>query len=333
MACNTTLRQMMNSTNKKRNFLITGIAFLIILAVFAGVITADAASIKPKSFTIAISSKQIDVGQKVTVKIKNVKPKNASRNVIWKSSDKTIAKVSSRGVITGVGEGSVKITATSKVNKKLKKSVKIIVKKGDSKTDSDKTPLNIMNSSIGNTVTFGSYKGKPIEWVVLDKADSKVMLFAKYNFMAERAYNNSQSNVSWEVSDLREWLNNEFLNEAFDKSEILAIADTNVNNFEETDGYQNDTVDKVYILSTADVRKYRKVLDKYDAVYKVEWWEKPYVRSGIGTNIWLRDSYDYGSDVGIYHSFVNHYGEPDSKAITQENAMNIRPVIWLENSN
>ena len=191
----------MNSTNKKRNFLITGIAFLIILAVFAGVITADAASIKPKSFTIAISSKQIDVGQKVTVKIKNVKPKNASRNVIWKSSDKTIAKVSSRGVITGVGEGSVKITATSKVNKKLKKSVKIIVKKGDSKTDSDKTPLNIMNSSIGNTVTFGSYKGKPIEWVVLDKADSKVMLFAKYNFMAERAYNNSQSNVSWEVSD------------------------------------------------------------------------------------------------------------------------------------
>ena len=190
-----------------------------------------------------------------------------------------------------------------------------------------------MNSSIGNTVTFGSYKGKPIEWVVLDKADSKVMLFAKYNFMAERAYNNSQSNVSWEVSDLREWLNNEFLNEAFDESEILAIADTNVNNFEETDGYQNDTVDKVYILSTADVRKYRKVLDKYDAVYKVEWWEKPYVRSGIGTNIWLRDSYDYGSDVGIYHSFVNHYGEPDSKAITQENAMNIRPVIWLENSN
>ena len=192
---------------------------------------------------------------------------------------------------------------------------------------------DIMNSNIGDTVTFGNYGGNPIEWVVLDKIDSKVMLFAKYNFMEERAYNTGQNHVPWETSDLRLWLNNEFLNEAFSESEISAIADTNVNNFEETDGYMNDTVDKVYLLSHADFKKYRDILYKYDAVYEVDWWEEPYVRKGIGTFIWLRDSYDYGPDMGIYHSFINHYGECDSRAITQDGSMNIRPVIWLESLN
>lgn len=200
-------------------------------------------------------------------------------------------------------------------------------------TDDSSNNTDIINSSIGDTVTFGSYGGNPIEWIVLDKTDSKVMLFAKYNFMEERAYNTGQNYVPWETSDLRLWLNNEFLNEAFSESEILAIADTNVKNFEETGGYMNDTVDKVYILSNADFKKYRDILDEYDAVYEVEWWEEPYVRNGIGTNIWLRDSYDYGPDMGIYNSFINHYGEGDSRAITQDNSMNIRPAIWLESSN
>lgn len=201
------------------------------------------------------------------------------------------------------------------------------------KNIADSSNTDIMNSNIGDTVTFGSYDGNPIEWVVLDKTDSKVMLFAKYNFMEERAYNTGQNYVPWETSDLRLWLNNEFLNKVFSESEISAIADTNVNNFEETDGYMNDTADKVYLLSHADFKKYRDILYKYDAVYKVDWWEEPYVRKGIGTFIWLRDSYDYGPDMGIYHSFINHYGECDSRAITQDGSMNIRPVIWLESSN
>ena len=233
-------------------------------------------------------------------------------------------------------EGDLKILNMKKKPIKFADKQKILAeysKNYKRKNIADSSNTDIMNSNIGDTVTFGSYDGNPIEWVVLDKTDSKVMLFAKYNFMEERAYNTGQNYVPWETSDLRLWLNNEFLNKVFSESEISAIADTNVNNFEETDGYMNDTVDKVYLLSHADFKKYRDILYKYDAVYKVDWWEEPYVRKGIGTFIWLRDSYDYGPDMGIYHSFINHYGECDSRAITQDGSMNIRPVIWLESSN
>lgn len=233
-------------------------------------------------------------------------------------------------------EGDLKILNMKKKPIKFADKQKILAeysKNYKRKNIADSSNTDIMNSNIGDTVTFGSYDGNPIEWVVLDKTDSKVMLFAKYNFMEERAYNTGQNYVPWETSDLRLWLNNEFLNKVFSKSEISAIADTNVNNYEETDGYMNDTVDKVYLLSHADFKKYRDILYKYDAVYKVDWWEEPYVRKGIGTFIWLRDSYDYGPDMGIYHSFINHYGESDSRAITQDGSMNIRPVIWLESSN
>ena len=233
-------------------------------------------------------------------------------------------------------EGDLKILNMKKKPIKFADKQKILAeysKNYKRKNIADSSNTDIMSSNIGDTVTFGSYDGNPIEWVVLDKTDSKVMLFAKYNFMEERAYNTGQNYVPWETSDLRLWLNNEFLNKVFSKSEISAIADTNVNNFEETDGYMNDTVDKVYLLSHADFEKYRDILYKYDAVYEVDWWEEPYVRKGIGTFIWLRDSYDYGPDMGIYHSFINHYGECDSRAITQDGSMNIRPVIWLESSN
>ena len=233
-------------------------------------------------------------------------------------------------------EGDLKILNLKKKPIKFADKQKILAeysKNYKRKNIADSRNTDIMNSNIGDTVTFGSYDGNPIEWVVLDKTDSKAMLFAKYNFMEKRAYNTGQNYVPWETSDLRLWLNNEFLNKVFSESEISAIADTNVNNFEETDGYMNDTVDKVYLLSHADFKKYRDILYKYDAVYEVDWWEEPYVRKGIGTFIWLRDSYDYGPDMGIYHSFINHYGECDSRAITQDGSMNIRPVIWLESLN
>ena len=58
-----------------------------------------------------------------TIKIKtNVKAK-------FKSSNKKIATVSSKGVVKGKKAGKVKITVTSKSNKKQKKVVKITVKK------------------------------------------------------------------------------------------------------------------------------------------------------------------------------------------------------------
>ncbi len=89
---------------------------------------ADAATAKPKKITLTANYKTVDIKGKVTVKVKSVSPAEASKAVTWKSSNKKIATVSSKGVVTGKKKGTVKITATSKKNKKVKKTITIKVK-------------------------------------------------------------------------------------------------------------------------------------------------------------------------------------------------------------
>lgn len=89
---------------------------------------ADAAVRKPTKMTISSNYKTVDIKGKTTVKVKSVSPSNASKAVTWKSSNKAIATVSSSGVVTGKKAGTVKITATSKSNKKLSRSVTVRVK-------------------------------------------------------------------------------------------------------------------------------------------------------------------------------------------------------------
>ena len=98
----------------------------------AGVASVDAqaATVKPKKLTVtsSVSSKVIDVKGTTKISVKSVSPKNASKSVIYKSSNTKIASVSSKGTVKGKKTGSVTITATSKVNKKVKASVKLKVK-------------------------------------------------------------------------------------------------------------------------------------------------------------------------------------------------------------
>lgn len=89
---------------------------------------ADAAAKKPKKITLKTTSKYVDIKGKVTVSVKSVSPSKASKAVTWKTSNKKIATVSKKGVVTGKKKGKVTITATSKANKKVKKTIKITVK-------------------------------------------------------------------------------------------------------------------------------------------------------------------------------------------------------------
>ena len=90
---------------------------------------------------------------------------------------------------------------------------------------------NIANASVGDIVTFGSYKqdryredGKtPIEWIVLDNTDGKVLLIAKYALDCQKF--DSDTNV-WKDSSIRQWLNGTFISSAFTESERSYIAET-----------------------------------------------------------------------------------------------------------
>ena len=122
------------------------------------------------------------------------------------------------------------------------------------------------STEVGDTLRFGSYEqdgdesnGKEdIEWIVLDKTDSNVLLISKYA-LACRTYNDIHESVTWETSELRNWLNNDFLNAAFDSVEQDCIINTTVTNDDNpeygTEG-GNTTEDKVFILDLNEAEKY-----------------------------------------------------------------------------
>ncbi|MBP3696995.1 MAG: hypothetical protein J6J45_05560, partial [Clostridia bacterium] len=70
------------------------------------------------------------------------------------------------------------------------------------------------DTQVGDYITFGSYEqdndlsnGKePIEWLVLDKQDGKVLVISKYALDA-KPYNDEYVDVTWETCTLRSWLN------------------------------------------------------------------------------------------------------------------------------
>lgn len=104
-------------------------AVILIIAAVAGTgLPVEAASKKPIKLSVSVTTKTIDIKGKALVSVKAVKPKGASKSVTYKSSNKKIATVSSKGVVIGKKKGTVKITVVSKKNKKLKRTVTIKVK-------------------------------------------------------------------------------------------------------------------------------------------------------------------------------------------------------------
>jgi len=135
----------------------------------------------------------------------------------------------------------------------------------DDKTEpSDNDPVN-PKSETEETVNyeviqFGNYNEEPIEWRVLEKQDDKMLIIAEH-VIADKKYYSVLDEITWDKSDLRKWLNDEFLNEAFTKEEqqriILSILKNDPNPVCGTSG-GDATQDKIFCISEEDVKKYFK---------------------------------------------------------------------------
>lgn len=97
-------------------------------SIWSNDITTQAAS-KPKKITMNKKKVTLEEGKTFKLKVKQVKPKKASKAVTYKSNKKSVATVSKTGVIKGKKSGTAKITVTSKKNKKVKAKVTVKVKK------------------------------------------------------------------------------------------------------------------------------------------------------------------------------------------------------------
>ena len=118
----------------------------------------------------------------------------------------------------------------------------------------------------GEYITFGTYEqdnnldngAEPIEWEVLDIEGDKALLISRY-VLDRVEYNETKTNITWETCALRTWLNNTFYDAAFSDTERKIIQTVTLTNEDNTYWWSEggeDTNDKVFCISAADIIKY-----------------------------------------------------------------------------
>ena len=174
-------------------------------------------------------------------------------------------------------------TDTKTDKKDPKSNTKDKTTKKDSESNKSNTGKKSDNkyasSQKGDIIKFGSYEqdddwsnGKEsIEWIVLDKTDSSLFLLSKYALDCQ-PYNTRGGSVTWEASSLRSWLNNDFYDTAFNKTEKSMIKETTVKNVDNpyygTEGGRN-TKDKVFLLSISEVTNTKFGFDSDTLAYDI----------------------------------------------------------------
>lgn len=116
----------------------------------------------------------------------------------------------------------------------------------------------------GDFIKFGSYPQKngrakePIEWLVLEVNGNEAFIVSRYGLDCKQ-YHHKNISMTWKNCDLREWLNHDFLNEAFSKEEqqrIRLSVIVNDDNLEHGTSGGSITKDRVFCLSLAEAKGY-----------------------------------------------------------------------------
>jgi len=197
------------------------------------------------------------------------------------------------------------------------------------KVEKELTSLEeLRNKNIGDSVTLGrciqkvcddetnmcvSHRFlKPIEWIVLDKKDDRLMLMSKeiiiyYYIMDDEVM---CWEPIWDTTAAYRGLNEYYFEIMFDKEEKSRIIE------EQNRG-------KIYPLSLHEYIRLEAIMAKYPAydteLVRQERW------SNYRNNTWLLSSlYDEGK--GVIGAFINEKGEIRKDYMNEEEG--IRPVIW-----
>lgn len=189
---------------------------------------------------------------------------------------------------------------------------------------------------VGGIMTFGSYEqdndlengAEAIEWVVLAKEDGKIQLMSKYVLEA-MAYDTTGNDVNWETCTLRNWLNSDFYNSAFNNAEKAQILTTTVTSDDKKKEHQYEVQDKVYCLGAIEA-DLLLATDEDRAAYPTQW----ALANGARINAtnkhswwWCRTHGDNNLTAVIVYTIgqVEWSGHAFS---TAENT--VRPVMWIQ---
>ena len=153
-----------------------------------------------------------------------------------------------------------------------------------------------------------------LDWLVLEERDDRALILS-LEIIETRQYHSTSNDITWEQSDIREYLNSEFYNSfsAADQARIIETTLINSDNpiFSIPGG--NDTTDKIFLLSIDEVQTYfdsNTSRTALNAEGNVEWWL-------------LRSPGSHGATATFVDSDGDIYSYPTYGTV------GIRPALWL----
>lgn len=186
-------------------------------------------------------------------------------------------------------------------------------------------------------LSFGKYpqsgeNKEDIKWRVLTRDSEKTLIISEKILDNKKfqPYGYGCENVTWKDSDLRKWLNQSFLNDAFNSDEqrrILTTTVTLTDKKKQGDDVLEVTQDKLFLLNMEEANKYFKT-DKDRQCKPTEFAIKNgiYVNAESGNSSWWLNSIP--SKKGktatvLYPGYINEFG---SLTTSSEG---VRPALWI----
>lgn len=201
----------------------------------------------------------------------------------------------------------------------------------------DSSLVAIQEAEIGDVIVLGAYDQDSVDgkddvlWLILDKEDSRYLLTTQYCLWG-LPYNTEYTDVTWETSTIRKWLNEEFIYEVFSGQEMNLIEETQITTRDNDEyGTQggNDTTDKLFLLSAEEVEQYFD--SENNRVLHPTWYAERY---GINVNSkyssswwWLRTPGNLQDAVATVDpkGMISMFGH-DVPSTTG----GLRPALWID---
>lgn len=193
--------------------------------------------------------------------------------------------------------------------------------------------------NVGDIIEFGNcyqsneLKKEPIWWKVLDVKDDKVLIISE-KALDCKEYNTEQTDITWETCSLRKWLNDGFLNAAFNLTEQKMIKTTKVTadkNLKHSTDPGKDTTDRIFLLSITEAEKYFSSNEDRMCVpeeYVLSDISIDYIKNGEATCWWWLRS---PGNIGYFAALIDEDGSisSDGGNVSYEYVC-VRPALWLK---
>ena len=173
-------------------------------------------------------------------------------------------------------------------------------------------------------------------WLVLEIKDGMALLFSE-KIIERRQYHSKNIDVTWSKSDIRKYLNGDFLKK-FSKDDRERISDTKVLTCSPA-GCKKETIDKIFLLSSDELSQYfsdsghtphviRDNICNYSSVALIA-----YNNNKDNSYWWIRTSGEFEymaayiweicDDISVSGTYRR------TKGITDNN-VGVRPALWLK---